>query len=252
MDDGMCDDEKGARGCGQRKCGGIYATTKLGVGGMPFDYFIICPPVPVDKTEMGISPLGIKLVDNGGITTVLDWVGSNNYPNVADFVEETRRMGLSRRVSPKTDFARIDANTRWVLIHERAIVNNATELFEACDYAWPRGCPRDVPTHTDEARRNRADITFGLEFCAGAWYETVTGDATAEMKGSRDVLRIMPSFQYSARRTAQGFVPDYHLGMFLWLPISGIEIINDAEGGTHEEAYEAAKAANVPVEIVDE
>ena len=73
------------RGCGTRKKGGIYFETGLGSYGKPLEHFIIDPPILVN--DWSLSPLGVQLVERDGVTHIVDWVGSEHYPNVADYLE---------------------------------------------------------------------------------------------------------------------------------------------------------------------
>ena len=94
------------RGCGERVAGGIYLETRLGPNGHPLECFFMDPPGPVDAGGLGLSPRGVSLIaGEGGITHVWDWVGGDSYPNVADILEEGRRLGFSRRIASTADFS---------------------------------------------------------------------------------------------------------------------------------------------------
>jgi len=77
------------RGCGTRKKSGIYWEVKLGTGprARPLEEFLLDPPQPVPP-HLRISPRGVQPIEVGGVTHVIDWIGSENYPNVCDFLEE--------------------------------------------------------------------------------------------------------------------------------------------------------------------
>jgi hypothetical protein len=96
------------RGCGTRVKGGIYAECKLSPFGMPIEHFLIDPPNPIPD-DLGLTPVGVKLFERDGVFHILDWVGSAHYKNVADFIEETRNFGASRRLSKSTDFSKLTA-----------------------------------------------------------------------------------------------------------------------------------------------
>src|SRR5579862_2920010 len=91
------------RGCGQRVKGGLYIECGLSAGGQPLEYFLIDPPQLLDGRALGITPVGTKLIEFGGATHVVDWVGSKSYKGVCDFVEEVRKFGLSRRIACNSD-----------------------------------------------------------------------------------------------------------------------------------------------------
>ena len=104
------------RGCGKRKKGGIYAETGLSPDGKPIEHFLIDPPNVFNKAELGVADVGTAMVkarircpfrcDSGcGYCnfegTKLVWhlfniVGQSHYPNVADWIEEVRNLGMSQ------------------------------------------------------------------------------------------------------------------------------------------------------------
>jgi len=94
------------RGCGTRCRGGLYAECGMGPNGSPVENFLMDPPVLLDFARIGVIPRGTHLVERNGATHLFDWIGAESYPNVADFIEEVRRFGLSRRLSPKLDFSK--------------------------------------------------------------------------------------------------------------------------------------------------
>ena len=64
------------------------------------------------KTALGLSPIGVQLVERDGVWHILDWIGSEHYPNVADFLEEVRRFGLSRRLAKTVDFSKLTERSK--------------------------------------------------------------------------------------------------------------------------------------------
>jgi hypothetical protein len=183
------------RGCGERTEGGTYACVPTGVNGQPIEHFILCQPLRIDADEYGLTALGTKLVDVpetcpdcGGTgvdifdpaqdclgckgetmiltTHVFDIIGRAHYPNIADFIEEGRRLGISRRLElsegvevvcdicngggalapnagvtcskckgagtlpPVNQYARLNSRSRLFLLHERAIINNPGDYWK--------------------------------------------------------------------------------------------------------------------------
>lgn len=102
------------RGCGKRSPGGIYLVTDLSSqSGIPIDKYLFDPPwQPKDTEGNFVLPgrLGVTITEISGIAHILDWIGAQYYPEFPDFWEETRRHGLSRRVSPSTP---LDQLTRY-------------------------------------------------------------------------------------------------------------------------------------------
>jgi hypothetical protein len=85
-----------------------------------------------------------------------------HYPTVAAFVDETRRMGVSRRISRTADFSRIAPESRLLLLHAHADVANAPE-FETAG-----SCPCAVAEH----------LVAGFSgMCARLWWDEPLGPA---------------------------------------------------------------------------
>lgn len=233
------------RGCGTRKHGGIYAECGLSPWGEPLEHFMVDPPVPVDAAALGLSPIGVTLITDpgSGATHVLDWVGEEAYPNVADFLKEVRRFGLSRRLPRTLPFARLDGQSRVVLVHRRASMADATAYTDD----WRRPCPKQLTDHLQP--------TTAPSLCAAVWWEDVTGGVPIEPVGSDDrhdarlIRRSMPSFSYLARMAPPSAAPDYVPAIFASFPVARLVVIEDPEGGTHETAFQQAVQAALPVEL---
>ncbi|MGA2928536.1 MAG: hypothetical protein ABSG43_21600 [Solirubrobacteraceae bacterium] len=83
----------GRRGCGIREPGGAYLAVPLAPWGRPVEEFLIDPAVVLDAIALGLSSVGVTLVDRDHATHVLDVVGRAHYGTVAEFVDEIRRIG---------------------------------------------------------------------------------------------------------------------------------------------------------------
>lgn len=237
------------RGCGSRVVGGVYAECGMGPGGHPLEDFIIDPPAILDSdgfAALGVSPRGVTLLEINGVYHILDWVGSENYPNVADFLEEVRRFGLSRRLPRNLDFAKLTAQSRLLLLHARAYIHNFHE------YVWGgwvnikyNRCPTKHPEH---------GLVEPPLMCAGVWWQDVEGGQPSKSNSAhpRLVHRKMPSFSYEAACRPEGVAPLYNTAIFASFPISRLVVIRDSEGHTHERAASNAGKAALPVELEDE
>ena len=80
------------RGCGSRKSGGTYLCTGQSMFGMPIEDFIIDPAKPWNY-EIGQGFVLLK--SSLGHYNVGIFVGKESYPSPWDFVEESRRFGVS-------------------------------------------------------------------------------------------------------------------------------------------------------------
>ncbi len=245
------------RGCGTRVAGGIYAECPLSPYGVPIEDFLVDPPIPVDTQEVGVTQIGVKLVERKGIWHIMDWVGSTHYPNVADYVEEVRRFGLSRRLSTGLDFQKLTPQSRILLLHSHAYIFNYDEyqkkepddeLLEGL-VPYPR-CPKKLMQH----KRPKMET-----MCARLWYQDVNGGEEILVSKEEDsparircVTRKMPSFEYHALVKPPQVEPKYKVAIFAAFPIINLAVVKDDDGGTHNRSMMLAKNARIPVELVEE
>lgn len=230
------------RGCGKRTKGGIYAEVPLDPNGVPLEHFLLEPPVELDVEELGLSPIGVKLFDRAGTTHVLDWIGEEYYPNVADMVEEIKHLGLSRRLPKTLDFSRLGPGSRIMLVHRRAFVRNWRDLAD--DVVAGAFCPkRREEDHNSE--------TPAFVPCIGAWWHDLD-EIQVEGENGSSPRRVMPAFEYIGWPRGE-FKPEYGSpALFASFPIANLAVINDPEGKTHEAALANAEAAGLPVNVEEE
>ncbi len=259
-----------ARGCGQRVVGGIYAETNLSENGKPIEDFIVDPPVKVDVEAMGLAKIGVSLRPRGGVDKdnvvydVWDRVGGAHYPNVADFIEEVRSMGASRRLPSTLDFARLSPRSRLILVHDRASIKNAASMRrtewdeDRNPLAVPRFCPKHLDNHivpVIEVEAGEVLATVGNpEMCAGLWYHDVEGGDRLHDpdKWPRAIERKMPGgFSYLASHPVDGFTRDYAPAIFLTLPVHTIAVIH-GKNGEHENAMLRTLGAGLPITLEEE
>jgi hypothetical protein len=145
------------RGCGYRQPGGAYFAVPLGPGGRPVEEFLIDPPIAIaEPARLGLAAVGVALIERDGVTHVVDLVGREHYPTVASFVNEARRLGISRRAPRTLEFSRITAASRLLLAHAHADIANAAEF--PCDHP----CPCHVPQHR---------VAGFADMCARLWWQ---------------------------------------------------------------------------------
>lgn len=224
----------GERGCGVRKADGIYAECGLSPFGRPVEAFLFDPPLPVPE-GLSVNPLGVTFVQadqmvNGRLVStvhIVDWVGADHYPNVADFIEEVRVLGVSRRLSSSLDYSLLTKESRLLLVHSRAYIANHTE------YQQVGPCPRNND-HADGSP------------CCGLWWEDVRdGEPSGE---GREVIRKLPSAAYRALSTPDNVQPDYRPGFIASFPISRLVVV--AGERTAEQLQKIQKAA-LPTAVVE-
>lgn len=225
------------RGCGRRIAGGIYVECGMSAGGKPVEFFLMDPPTPLPQ-GLTIAPQGVSWVQRDDVWHLVDWVGSTHYPNVADFLEEVRRFGLSRRIPKGEPFERITMESRILLVHARAIVEPVEE-YRPRDGA-PFSCPKHIREHETTSTR-----------CAGLWWEDIEGGEVVDEEVGI-CLRRMPSFTYGGKARREGLRPGYAAGFFASFPLSRLVVVRDTAAEAHVDAYEKAGRARLPVVVVDE
>lgn len=220
-----------ARGCGtSRIAGGVYLEVGLSAGGLPLERFLCDPPLPIDLEALGLSYHGVKAIPQGDLWHVADGISLRDYPNPADFLEEVRRFGLSRRIPSTFDFGRITSRSLLLLFHARAYLSPPSPLYQTAPPAAPFQCPTGLhdPALLDDS-----------VCCAGVWWETlIGGDA---IPGSEDERRIQvrrPSFVYGGRTPPMGYLPRYQDAIFARFPITRIVVVRDDSGGRHQAILE--------------
>lgn len=112
------------RGCGTRTAGGCYLECGTGYGGRPLEFFLSDPPIPMTCD----TKVGVELIERGGVVHVMDWIGEQHYPHAADFLEEGRRLGFSRRIPRTLDLSRLTAESRILVVHAHGLVVNHQAL----------------------------------------------------------------------------------------------------------------------------
>jgi len=230
------------RGCGSRVVGGVYAEVKTGDEGVPIEAFLVDPPSPVDAQALGLTDKGVRLVQLGDTWHVFDIIGENYYPYVADFVEEGRRMGVSRRLPSNLDFSKIDPEkSRLVLLHRRAIISN---VEEAGFLNLPHICPKGIAGH---------EAGMLSEMCAGLWWH----DLSSKHLDTSQLREFKGETHYKAWPRPKGSEkPEHDLGIFMTLPISNLTVIkgrNAEENARVEKVYKkVASQSKLTVNLEDE
>jgi hypothetical protein len=136
--------------------------------------FLIDPPVEVEESSrrLGLTSVGVGVFERDGITHVVDIVGREHYPTVAQFVDEARRLGVSRRAPRTIEFARITAQSRLLLANAHADVANAGE------FPTDAACPCHVAEH----------LQLGFAgMCARLWWQE-------PLQGAQHRLALFASF----------------------------------------------------------
>ena len=232
------------RQCGYRKKGGVYLTVPGSSDGAPIEYFLIDPPLPVDLNELCIGPRGVYLIEKAGVWHVFDVVGEESYPNVCDWVEEARMIGVSRRCE-LPDYSKLTEESRLVLIHQRAFIGNyRTYLNRFSELEADHfNCPK-----------NRHKPRNLKEPCAGLWWHDVVEGIERNEEGHRERVRrkLECGASYLCYERPVGVRPWYRHAIFAIFPIGQFEVIEDADGQAHVEKLKKLHEAGRSVALVPE
>lgn len=234
------------RGCGVRKAGACYGESGMGGEGFSIEHFLIDPPYRIDAKALGLASVGVKLIERDGVWHVLDIVGQEHYNNVADFVEEARRAGVSRRFPKNLDFSKLTSASRMLLAHRKAWVDNFDEYVNY----WIQLAPREYdqkPEQYNPCPKPLTEHSFDRhpEMCAGIWWQDVEQVVNV---ADRVAERRMPSFTYTAAVRPPHIKPQYQLAIFGSFPLHRLVVI-EAKGKSHLETAEKVSKADLPVDI---
>jgi hypothetical protein len=302
----------GARECGHRKEGGTYATCGLSPYGMPLEHFVTCSPVPINADDFNLANVGVKLVDieepcekckgvkptksvkaryftdvcsvcNGTgtetVTHVFDIVGKEYYPNVADFLEEARRMGVSRRLELEDarQYARLSRRSRLMLLHHKAVINNPLPRVKDMGFTesvrlMRAACPKELHelTGVDKkgALRPHGYYSAPAPGCSSLHWHMIEGgenipETLAVPQGGQTpkshqpleipsfgfVQRDLKSGSYRGYAMPEGYTPEFSLGIFAVFPLTKIQVVDP--DGEYEDRVDRAGNARLDVERVE-
>ncbi len=242
------------RACGRRIQGGIYAVVPFSRGqdpnAHPIEEFLLDPPILTDSEELGLSPIGVHVVDRpDGSVWLYDIVGSIYYRNVADYIEEARALGVSRRLPANLPWDRIDQRTRYILLHARAHIHEIEPYLESelpeMRAAYP--CPGLVARK--HCGRNRTLHGPGQR-CARFWWQDID---FPELDGGRAVARQLPEVRYGAwSRPGRIELSEHSLAAFAVFPTIRIEVVRNEVEGSHRRVLERVELATLATRLVDE
>ncbi len=241
------------RGCGDREPGGVYAESGLSPYGSPLEYFLFDPPLPlpagldlVNKPQLWqrVDPASGEPVLDGEtgrpVYDLLIHIGAEHYEYALDYIEESRRLGASRRLNSNLDLSLLTRRSRMLLAHPKAIIVPWRDL------TLPDRCYKRLPRHDlasyalqgmDAAAAQADEARMGP--CIFKLWDVLKGDEAMEVfeqEGERPLcLRKIGSTIYQYRPTGEE-VREWEPGFILGLPITGIALIQYADGTVNEKA----------------
>jgi hypothetical protein len=227
----------------------------IGGGGLPMWTLIKDPVVPIDPKKIGLSPVGVKLIEINGVWHVLDWVGEKHYPMATDFIEEAVRLGLSRRISKTEEFSKLTADSRLILVHPKAFISDPMGTISK-----PIPCPTE----------NHPDPDFRSECIGRLWLIGTPGStdlgsgveppmdsfpawAPCPISGDGYVgRRKMPAFTYSLGEQTSEHEIELSPGIIMIAPIERLCVVNDPHDPDHiREVLDMASESSIPVNLDD-
>lgn len=230
------------RGCGEaRTKGGLYLECGLSVGGAPLEHFLVDPPHLVDPKADRIRALGVELIDGpDGIVHVLDWVGAEHYPYATDFLEEARRKGVSRKISPHTELHRLTpGKSQLFIVHARGYVENwrdysVYEHDRAGELPW-RHCQRYARTNGQDTSHIMMPSTSCSRYLWQAFENVDAGDGAWP-------LRRFTDFEYRIFPPTKALTPQWRPAIVARVPITNFTVIRD-DDGSHQATVERVRRA---------
>lgn len=230
------------RGCGTRVKGGIYWECSFSEdGGAPLEDFLMDPPIRVPE-NINIPAIGMTPVVQNGVTHLIDWIGAVHYPNVADFLEEVRYFGVSRRMPSNLPFDRLTKDSRLLLVHGKGWIDN----FQEYDV-------EDSPFECPTGKHAPGDL---VEMCVGLWWHDLLNGQElgpiyrSHFDDSQRVVEVkLPSLSYVGRRRPDGVTPEYSPAFIASFPCSRIVVV---DGDKAEDKLKTIEVSSLPVAIVED
>jgi len=233
------------RGCGTRQEGALYLEVGLGHGGIPLEFFLADPPIPMSCD----TKVGVELIERNGVVHVLDWCGEQHYPFVTDVLEEGRRYGFSRRIPRTLDLSRLTSESRILLVHAKGLVVNQEALRpfmpEPCHDAFENG--RRKPTHQHHCghlERTGSPVHFQPDphthrCTRDLW--TVPPATRVEDGAPPRYIRDFASISYEVfPLSPDAPPPEYVSALVASLPITNISVIKTRDG-SHQGTLERVR-----------
>lgn len=230
------------RGCGERVPDGIYAECGLSDRGSPLEAFLIDSPAPIPPGLDLINKAQVWQHPKTGIYHLVIWIGAVHYPHVADYIEEVRRYGVSRRIGAHVDVSVLTpGQSMMILAHPRALLTT----WE--DRSRPHECRKHVPGHaqTDEQIAGA---------CLFKTYELIAaedGKPLIDIPGERALFeRTIGSTTYTYSPTGEndtGLKP----GIFAMLPLHGFALVKSASGSADVSKAEKLSVSGMPWYLAD-
>jgi hypothetical protein len=170
------------------------------------------------------------------ITHVVVWVGAEFYPNVWDFIEETRVAGASRKVAPSLDFTQLGPESCLLFVHAGARVQLVPTTFTP-------NCPQHK--HLD----------FSAPCLDGAKrlpVRSATGYAVSEDTSGQRTRTLPCGHTFALPPVFEDGIASVQPAVFMRLPITAISLVERRDGSFPEFAEASVRRARLRVQRVRE
>lgn len=243
------------RGCGERKEGGLYLTVPLSPYGKPVEAFLVDPVIPWTGGTLR-GPEMFNLPDEQVKHVVLG-VGASFYPYCPDYVEETRVMGISKRVSLNIDLSGlVPGESRLLLMHPKAIPE-FVYVIPAFGQMIPKGADKnpECPKGKVEAHLCVGDL-WPLSVMDPPNQSSDKHSITTYMETGSEVQRhtiTTPSTKYvvSLDGQVQRHGDEFSAGIFLKFPYFTFEFVSKS-GNVPRKVAEKFEASKFDLSVVPE
>jgi hypothetical protein len=223
------------RGCGEREVGKLYICSDQKAGGKEVEYFI---PDPFVKWPTKWHR-GMELIkrENSQIYDLAIFVGKNFYPALWDFVEEVRRFGASRKMSPTVDISKLTPGKSMMLFVHKNVIPKFRVFSPKGSAREPfPNCKRQIGANSinfpkPEYHSDETMCAFMSDTLASLFHPKDVESGVAHIK--------MPSFTYTVNLPMfyESLLDisgsnNWQTGCFLMLPIThfeGKEFLNQSD-----------------------
>lgn len=236
------------RGCGERQPDSIYLECRPSALGRPLEDFLIDPPHKCEENGITWSRSyqmfskikkdseGTPILDDNGqeikINHLIDWVGEEHYPSIWDFIEETRKKGISRRIQKDFDFSLLSPfESQIFFAHKKARFDDIRHEY---GHPWKE---------TPEGKRTRITMLTPKNYYSPV--EDIVIDNNL-MTGNRVVGDLKYKIKHDT--TLDHTLKALQDGLFMHMYITNIVYVRPADS----KLLEKFKTLNIDIEIVEE
>lgn len=232
------------RGCGERVPDGIYAECGLSDRGSPLEAFLIDPPQPLPEGLDIINKAQLWQHPTSSIWHLVIWVGAVHYPHMADYIEEVRRFGVSRRIGAHVDISLLTpGQSMMIFAHPRARLTSWEDRSRALN------CRKNRAGH---AENDTEHPPAGP--CLFKTYDLIApedGTPLIDIPGERALFeRTIGSTTYTYSPTGEsdsGLKP----GLFAMLPLHGFALVRGEGGRVDETKAKKLSDSKMPWYLAD-